>query len=251
MAVTFDAVGPSASGTSGTSSPLTWSHTCASGDTELLVGVTVDSASDSGLTVAVTYNGVSMTSVKRWESGGTGASYGWLQVFSLPSPPTGSAYTVSASVSGTGSFDVITGGSLSFAGSTALSAATTADSAGAGATSGSISVPSASASNIVAVFIGNGSGNTAITAGTSRFFVHGSGGGAGACSYSAGATIAGTGSNVTVSWTQASDFYAAIGVEVQAGGNNPGPPLTDAPVPVNRPVIVTGRAGWRNAGHSR
>jgi len=28
-------------------------------------------------------------------------------------------------------------------------------------------------------------------------------------------------------------------------------PLVDSPVPVNIPVILAGRAGWRNAGHSR
>lgn len=45
--------------------------------------------------------------------------------------------------------------------------------------------------------------------------------------------------------------WATILAAFQLGGNIPGPPLTDAPVPVNMPVIVTGRAGWRNAGHSR
>jgi hypothetical protein len=45
--------------------------------------------------------------------------------------------------------------------------------------------------------------------------------------------------------------WGTLLVAFNLGGNIPGPPLTDAPVPVNRPVIVTGRAGWRNAGHSR
>ena len=41
-----------------------------------------------------------------------------------------------------------------------------------------------------------------------------------------------------------------IDVQVGPAGVTTGPPL-GPPAPVNRPVIVTGRAGWRNAGHSR
>ena len=42
-------------------------------------------------------------------------------------------------------------------------------------------------------------------------------------------------------------------IDVQIGplGVTSGPPLVYSPVPVNMPAIVTGRAGWRNAGHSR
>ena len=83
----------------------------------------------------------------------------------------------------------------------------------------------------------------------------------------AGGTGSGSGITVTMTdtsglglvWTQraissASDNFQPTYIftaTVPGGGGNPGPPLTDAPVPVNRPVIVTGRAGWRNAGHSR
>lgn len=215
MAVTFDAVGPSSSGKTGTTSPQTWTHTCGASATELLVGVAVDSAGDSGLTAAVTYNSVSMTSVLRWQTGGAGQVSGFGQVFRMLNPPTGSAFTVSVAVTGTGTFDQISGGSVSFAGSGTISSAVHSDSAAASVTSASLAVPTTSASNMAAAFLANGSGNTASTAGTSRFIVPGSGGLAGGATYAAGATIAGTGSNVTISWSQDSDWYAAVGVEVQ------------------------------------
>ena len=221
MAVAFDAVGPSASGTNSTTSPLTWSHTCGASATVLLVGVSVDPVlTDTLITVAVTYNGVTMTSLERWESGGAAEDVGFEQVFYLESPPTGTAHTVSVAVTGA-TFDLITGGSVSFSGSTALSAATTSDSGGAGTGTGSIAVPTTSANNMVIAFVCNGSSFSAtpFTAGTERF-VTATVDGDGAAANSAAATIAATGSNVTISWTQQTDFYAAIGVEVQAGGGS-------------------------------
>ena len=94
----------------------------------------------------------------------------------------------------------------------------------------------------------DGSCGIAITAGSSQWIDTASSA-SNAAGYSAGATIAATGSNVTVSWTQTSDYFVAIGVEVQIPSALA--TLVDAPVPVNMPVIATGRAGWRNAGHSR
>ena len=219
VAVTFDAVGPSSAGKTGATSPQTWTHTCTAGASELLVGVAVDSAADSGLVCAVTYNSVGMTSVLRWQSGGTGQTSGFVQVFRMASPPTGSAFTVSVAVTGTGTFDQISGGSISFAGSTALGTAVHSDSAAASVTTATTgNVLSTSASNLVAGFLANGGGNTAATAGTSRFLLFGSGGAAGGASYAAGSTIPGTGGNVAVTWSQNSDWYAAIGLEVQISG---------------------------------
>lgn len=224
--VAFDAVGPGSSGTQSATSPLTWSHTCGASANKLLVGISVDAASnDSGITAAVTYNGVSMSSVRRWESGGSGHTVGFVQVFSLDNPPTGSALTVSVTLTGSG-FDGITGGSISLTGAGTNGSAVTADSAGASATSGTISVPTTSSSSLVVVFVTNGSDTTAFTAGTSRFVNNTGIGFSGGASFSAGATAPGTGSNVSVSWTQGADFYAAVGLEVQ-----PGAPVTPLPPP--------------------
>jgi Protein of unknown function (DUF4038) len=211
--VTFDAVGPSASGATGTTSPLTWTHTCGTGASDLLVGVAVDSSNDGATTCTVTYNGISCSSLQRWESGGAGKTTGFLQVFSLPSPPIGS-FTVSVSASGT--FSHLAGGSLSFIGSSAMGNLVTADSGGADVTSGTLTLPTYSSTSMAAVFVANGSDLTAFTAGTSEFATAYFGGFSAASA--AAATIAGTGGNVTVTWTQTSDYYAAVGVELQSGG---------------------------------
>ena len=141
ITVTLDSVGPSgAVGTTSATSPLTWTHTCASGASALLVGVAVDAgSSDASISAAVTYAGVGMNPVPVVHSGGTTKTLGYVQVFSLLAPATG-ANTVSVVVSGTG-FDGITGGSLSFIGAGAFSAPTYADSAATLVTSGTISVP--------------------------------------------------------------------------------------------------------------
>lgn len=248
MAVTFDAVGTPASQIGQTTSPITWTHTCGAGATELLVAVSVNSGGDSGLTATATYNSVSMTSVLRWQSGGATQSVGFLQVFSLPSPPTGSAYTVSVTVSGSG-LTYLNGGSLSFLGSATIGSAVHNDSNSTSVTTATTgNVATTSVSNIVAAFMCDGSLGITSTAGTSRW-IDTSGSGSGAAQGCAGATIAGTGGNVVVTWTQASDYFATIAIEVQAPSSIA--LLVDSPVPVNMPVIVTGRAGWRNAGHSR
>lgn len=51
------------SGTSTTTSPLTWSHTCLSNDKVLVVGTGVAAPKSSQTVTAVTYNGVSMTQI--------------------------------------------------------------------------------------------------------------------------------------------------------------------------------------------
>jgi hypothetical protein len=215
MAVAFDAVGPGAAGTQSGTSPLTWSHVNGGSATLILVGVSVDAGADGAVTASATYGGSAMTSLQRWESGGNTKNAGFVQVFYKFSPLTGSN---SVSVSATTGFDGITGGSISFTGATSLGTPVTSDSNAATATTGTNVVPTTSASNMAAVFFCNGSNTSAFTAGTSRF-VNGTGAGfGGAASFSGGATAAGTGGNVTFTWTQAADWYAAIGVEIQASG---------------------------------
>jgi hypothetical protein len=213
MAVTFDAVGPTSAGSVGTTSPQTSTHPGSAAAASAVVGVAVDSSGDGSTACSVTYGAQPMTSLKRWECGGSAQSSGFLQVFALDAPPGGSQSVV---ITVTGSFAKITAGSLTFLGSaaTVLATATPGDSAGANVTSGSLAVPSASASNMVACLLGTGSGGVAWTAGTSRFATT-TGAAVNACNYCAGATAAGTGGSVTFSWTMTSDFYAAIGVEVQ------------------------------------
>ena len=88
MAITFDA---STSGTGGTGSPQTWSHTCTGSDRILLVSIF-----SQGTVSAVTYNGVSMTSLGSYNyTSPTGNGTLWY----LIAPATGSN-TVSITHSG-------------------------------------------------------------------------------------------------------------------------------------------------------
>jgi len=212
VAVAYDATGPSASGAvaNGTVTSLSWSHTCGASATTLIAGISVDASPDTAITVTATYGGAAMTSLARRESGGQTA--GFVQVFYTTAPATG-ANTVAVTLAG-GSAPQVSGGSVSFTGASALGTPVSSDSAGATVTTCSVAVPTASASSMVFAAQCCGSGGQAVTAGTSRW-IYGSGY-ANAAGASAGATAAGTGGSVTVSWSQLSDWMAVIGVEVQA-----------------------------------
>lgn len=247
MAVTFDTVGPGSSGTSSATSPLAWAHTCGASATVLYACVAVDATTtDTGISASATYNTVAMSSLLRWESGGSGQDTGFLQVFYMFSPPTGSAYNVSVSVTG-GTFDVISGGSISFDGAAQQSSATHSDSNGANVTAWTISVPTTSTANQVCVFQCNGSGSATITSGNEAFIFNG-GPGDGSAADCLGAYATATGSSVTVAGAQASDFYACIGVEVQQSTGGSGPQV-NRQLP-NMPWPQVFAAGPAGRGHS-
>jgi hypothetical protein len=207
VAVTFDAVGPSSSGSFNTSgNAQSWSHTCAAGDTELLVGCCQDMNPDTGVTMSATYNGVAMTSLGVAHPGGGTA--GFLQVWRMANPPAGSALTVTVTPSNPGASNGLNGASLSFAGSGALSAI---QSATGSSGSASLGFTGSAAGNLVAMFCGGGNPLTS-TAGTSRFVCNGDN--AQGAGNSAGATVAG-GGTVTCTWTLSSTGWAVIAVEVQ------------------------------------
>lgn len=222
MAVAFDAVGPSSSGTTGASSPLTWTHVCGASATHLLVGATWDGSPDTGQTMAATYNGVSMTSLGVWHTGGGTA--GFLQVWSLASPTAGSH---SVSVTATGTPGGLNGGSVSFTGSATLSAVQTFVTSGAAANP-SLTFTGSVSGNMVAAFVGGGSPQTLTGSFTSRYQENAGSGQQGA-GYTGCATIASPGGSATASWTAASDFYAIAAVEVQAGGSQAAAALMPAP----------------------
>ena len=118
MAVAFDAVGPSSAGTGSATSPLTWTHTCAAGATELMVGATIFTGSTNVIT-AVTYNSVSMSLVGFTQSGAGGA--GGVAMYHLANPSSG-ANTVSVTFTGGNNTNA---GSMSFTGSSGLGTAVT------------------------------------------------------------------------------------------------------------------------------
>lgn len=233
MVAAFDAVGPSSSGATSATSPMTWTHVCGAGATHMLVGVTCDAANDAGMTLSATYNSVAMTSLGTWHTGGGTA--GFLQVFALASPASGS-HSVSVTESGGSGLSGLNGGSVSFTGSQSLSAVQSTVSAGSSANP-SLAFTGSSSGNVVAAFVGGGSPQTPSGSFTSRYNMN-TGDGAAGAGYSAGSTIA-AGGTVTASWTMSADFWAVAAVEVQglppAGVGEPAawtrpwaPPMTGA-----------------------
>jgi hypothetical protein len=178
VAVAFDAVGPSSSGSTGTTSPRTWSHTAASG-AALLVFITIDQATNSS-TVTATYGGVSMTQLKKQGAGDAVGSManGGLFCFGLLSAGNGSAQTVSVTFTGTS--DVQAAGSLSFTGAGAFGTPAVVSS---NATSATVTVPSVASTSVVAAGVADGGSAAAtVTTGTNRFYAaQGSSGNCGSC----------------------------------------------------------------------
>lgn len=215
MTVNFSAVGPSSSGAGNPTSPATWTHVVAAGDTELLVGVGHDNTTVGAGGLAVTYGGTAMTFVGSWPSGGPGKTVGYVSVWRMHNPPAGSA-TVSCSWT---AGDGVTGGSLSYNGSATIGTITTADSAGVAVTSGTITLTGSTAGNRVVFIVTAGSGGIVFTGGTQRYSF--SGAGSGAATGTGGADSAGGGS-VTATWTMTSDWYGAIAIEIQAGSSGQG-----------------------------
>lgn len=111
MAIALDV---SATSTSQTSSPITWSHTCTGSNLLLTVGITLQAVTSFPTASAVTYNGVSMTKA-RADTFDAGA-FGKLEssVWLLHAPATGSntvsvTFTGGTSPSGVGSSTSYTG----------------------------------------------------------------------------------------------------------------------------------------------
>ena len=252
MAVAFDAVGPSSSGQVSTTTSISWTHTPAGTPTSVLVYFMVGLAGP-GVSLStfsgVTYGSASLSLLSTQESGGTGTGYGGIFCFGTSSPPSG-AQTVSATYGSSSGLQQIIGISVSATGSTGFGTPVPAYSAS--SASGSLAVTGTTAGGLCVIGICDGSGGESLTgpAGVAQQWKNDYNG-TSTSGNVIGGTVASPGGTATFAWSQTSDAYGAIGVEVRAPSSTPGPPLDDAPVPVNIPVIVTGRAGWRNAGHSR
>jgi hypothetical protein len=95
MSIAYDATAASALATS---SPITWTHTCAGANGMLVVAIHAYGYNKTPTCSAVTYNGASMNNVLT-VAANTGNYKINLTVWLLPAPATGSAYTVSATVS--------------------------------------------------------------------------------------------------------------------------------------------------------
>lgn len=108
--VTYDATGPNASGASVSfDTTLSWNHTTSGSNRFLLVSVSVGVTPDTGYSVAVTYNGVAMTSLGKVHTDYD--DVGFVEGFFLINPALGTN-SVNVTLSG-GSADLV-GGSVSF-----------------------------------------------------------------------------------------------------------------------------------------
>lgn len=207
MAVTFDAVGPSAAGqgTAGVTS-ITWSHTCTGTNLYVIVGASRGGAST---TLTATFGGVTMTQLGTVASGG--GTDGSVYLFGLVNPPAG-ASTVLVTA---GAARDLSGGSISFAGVDQTTPAGTAVTATSAVTSVSVNVTATTVGNMVAATACYGGGNTVTAGQTSQYskILNGNTG-AGANS---GETAAGSGGTVAMSFSAGfSDNWGIVAVEVKA-----------------------------------
>lgn len=212
-AVTVDAVGPSSAGAkvalASGNQVITWSHTCSGTNRLLVVGYGLGTSSDAGLTVAATYNAISMTATTLVHT--NNGTSGFVQMFYLINPPTG-ANTVSLTASGPGTF-AIEGGSISFDGADQTTGIRNFNSAFGSSTTPSATITS-TAGNMVVAIVTNGN-TIASSSQTSQYIANNTGGATGGGCCNAGATAAGS-SSVNMSWTVSSDDWAVVGMDIIA-----------------------------------
>src|SRR5436190_1528347 len=208
--VIFDAVAPSAGGSAvGSGSSLTWDHTVTTTGSNLLltVGVALGKQGDAGMSLSVTYNGVAMTSAGLVHSNNDDSGY--VQLFYLKAPATGTHPVVVTLSGGTASLEA---GSLSFSGvdqTTPVRNITTA--AGSGTTP-AVTVASGPG-NMVVDALSSGCPGTITSNRTLRWLNQldcASAGGVGAQSTAAGAA------SVTMGYTIPSDGWGIVAMDVLA-----------------------------------
>jgi len=206
MAVAFDAASSGVDATEVTAK--SWSHTCTGDDLMLIVGMAFRHASTAPTSIAVTYNGVSMTEITTLNH----LTYATCSMFYLANPATG-ANTIAATWTNVNAF---AGGGISFtgAGDTPGTEASTASSSGAS----TIDVSSATDEMVVDAIAYAGSTTPTVGADqTTRVGL-----GVGDKPEVAMSTEAGA-ATVTMSWTNTpDDVQAQIGVSIPeaASGTN-------------------------------
>lgn len=217
MAVTFDAVGPSAAGQStNTAGTITWTHTVGAGSNQaVLVGVALGASTTAqdALTCSVTFGGTAMTSLGKIHA--NNSTFGYAQLFGLTGVAAGAA---TVTVTATGTPDALIGGSVSYLNVGSFGTAVTSANQ---ATLATVSVTGTSANNMVSGVIAGGHDFTGTpTAGTQRWennvdTATGASNGLGIDSVSAVGTV-------TLSENMsASDYYGCVAVEVKAVTNSP------------------------------
>lgn len=202
MAIVFDAV---AGNHTGSASSLSWSHTTASGPSNQILIVTVDTGAAS--VTSVTYGGQNLTQIPGASLTNSGDL---LQIWFLLAPPTG-ANTVVITPSGT---SFINGISASYSGVAQTNTfGTAAANSGNGASSSTNTVTTTSSSQLVLDSIDNSipATDTATASQTTRFQPTGG---------TAMGEIAATGAAMTLTWSfgAQADTWIQISVPMNAVG---------------------------------
>jgi hypothetical protein len=217
MAVAFDAVS-SATPTSGTTSPHTWTHTGVGSNLAVLAAICLDEATSSS-TIACTFNSTSMTLLGSIPA--NNANNGYLYFFGIANQASG-AKTVSFTFSGT--TDVCVGASLSFTGA-GLAVATAfgamqpvvlSNGTGYGSAANPALSPATNASGSVACVIACGASTITSQSGGSQKFLS-SNSSSGDCGSIVGSTATGVGAGGTINFTSSitSSTYAIGAVTIQ------------------------------------
>lgn len=226
--VAFDAVGPSASGTSSSTTPLTWAHVNGGSATAILIGVTTHTGTTNAVT-SVTYGGQACSLLAFIASGATNA--GGIALYYLNSPPTGSN-TVSVAFTGAG---LTIGGSISVTASGGIGSVFTANPAT--VTSASVSVTNTTTGGMIVTVACEGSGGT--FAGTNSVTKQWGliGDNTSAADNAVGGTVPSTGGGAsqTVGFSGASDDWGLIAVEL----------LPPTSTPTSTPLKQPGSKLWR------
>ena len=210
--VAFDFVGPSSAGTSCTAcASLSWSHTVSGSNTLLTASVGVGTSGSDSRTVAVTYNGIAMTSAGKVHA--NNGTTGFVELFYLKAPSSG-ANTVQVTITG-GNVDAMSGGSVSFTGVDQTTPVRNITTNFGSDTTPTVTISSA-AGNMVVDGVSSGCSITSSNQ-TSRWITN-----VGGCSYGGGpgaqSTAAGA-SSVVMSYAVSSDDWGIIGMDVVAASN--------------------------------
>jgi hypothetical protein len=216
VAVAFDAVGPSSSGKTGTTSPNAWTHTAVASGVALLAGIGYGHASGTDGTVAVTCDGVAMTLLGSVKNDNQTA--GMTLLFGIANIGSG-ARALSVTVTGGAGSLTLESGSVSYSGAgtsvaTAFGTAVTAFGDSSVSGTESVTVTGTTSGNMVGAVSSIGTGNLTNPA-TSRWLANFSNSnGAG----NAGQSDQAAGGSVTFTWTDSGggDFWGAVGVEIKA-----------------------------------
>lgn len=214
MAVAEDAVGPSVSGQTSVTSPVSWTHTAVASGVAMLVGFGYGHASGADGTLAVTCDGTAMPLLGKIPNNNSTA--GLTALYGIANQASG-AHAMVVTVTGGAASPTLECGSVSYSGaslSSPFGAAVTAfgDSSVSGTMT--VTVTGTTSGNMVSAVgsIGTGVLTNPVT---SRWLANFSNSNAAG---NAGQSDKAAGGSVTFTWTDSSagDFWGAVGVEILA-----------------------------------